>query len=258
MVSWRSYRDQWLSEGFAEYSGLMYVLLRDSLYSQKEMLKTMRYQLTQPPRTDTGVGKGMVAEVGPMILGRRLRTRNTTNAYQQLTYDKGALVLRMLHYIFSNPSTGDDTLFREMMRDFTTRFQGQAASTNDFIAVANMHFPKTVLAQMLGLENLGWFFQQWVYEAKLPSYRMEYSVGKDAGGQTVITGKMIQKNAGEKWFMPLPLVLEFPGDQKATVMVWANGPETALQIPPLPMEPNSVKLDPDMWILSEKTEEKKK
>ena len=25
IVAWRSYRDQWLSEGFAEYSGLLYI-----------------------------------------------------------------------------------------------------------------------------------------------------------------------------------------------------------------------------------------
>jgi aminopeptidase N len=30
MVSWRSYRDQWLSEGFAEYSGILYTGRLDS------------------------------------------------------------------------------------------------------------------------------------------------------------------------------------------------------------------------------------
>ena len=29
IVAWRSYRDQWLSEGFAEYSGLLYAGKRD-------------------------------------------------------------------------------------------------------------------------------------------------------------------------------------------------------------------------------------
>ena len=30
IVAWRSYRDQWLSEGFAEYSGILYTGLRES------------------------------------------------------------------------------------------------------------------------------------------------------------------------------------------------------------------------------------
>ena len=28
IVAWRSYRDQWLSEGFAEYSGVLYTAIR--------------------------------------------------------------------------------------------------------------------------------------------------------------------------------------------------------------------------------------
>ena len=27
-----------------------------------------------------------------------------------------------------------------------------------------------------GLQNLDWFYQQWVTQASLPSYRMEYTV----------------------------------------------------------------------------------
>jgi hypothetical protein len=41
-------------------------------------------------------------------------------------------------------------------------------------------------------------------------------------------------------------------------MVWAKGPKTDIQIPPLPMKPESVALDPDKWILPEKTETRKK
>jgi len=268
IVVWRSYRDQWLSEGFAEYSGLMYTLGRDSLKNQKELMKTMRYNLTKPPVATTGVGaenpltitevgEGKVAEIGPLILGRRLQTRNTRNAYTQLVYDKGALVLRMLHYLLSNPTTGDDTRFFEMMKDFVTRFNDKPASTDDFIAVANMHFQKAPLAHAFGLKDLGWFFQQWIYQTKLPSYKMEYSIKPGEGNQVVLSGKVLQENAGQDWFMPLPVVFKFPGDQKGQHFVYANGPETPFEIP-LPMKPDKVELDPDLWILSEKTETKKK
>ncbi|MEJ2244871.1 MAG: M1 family aminopeptidase [Acidobacteriota bacterium] len=258
-VAWRSYRDQWLSEGFAEYSGLLYVLFRmQNPKEQREFLDVMRYGLKSPPRTDTGVGKGKVAEIGPLILGRRLRTRNSMNAYQQLTYDKGALVLRMLHYLFSDPYSGNDALFYRMMKDFVTRFANKTASTNDFVAVANAYFAQAPLAKNIGLKDLNWFFQQWVYQAKLPSYRMEYKIEEGEGDQVSISGKILQTNAGENWIMPLPVVMEFSGDQKAQAFVWANGPEANFQLPPLPMKPKSVKLDPDWWILSEKTETKKK
>jgi len=258
VVAWRSYRDQWLSEGFAEYSGLLYVLFRmQNMKEQREFLDVMRYGLKVPPRTETGIGKGKVGEIGPLILGRRLRTRNTMNAYNQLVYEKGALVLRMLHYLFSDPYSGDDAPFRQMMKDFVQRFTNKTASTNDFIAVANAHFAQTPIAKSFQLKDLNWFFQQWVYQAKLPSYRMEYRIESGEGNQVVVTGKILQENAGQDWFMPLPVEFKFPGDQKAQAMVYVNGPESAFEIP-LPMKPDSVKLDPDWWILSEKTETKKK
>ncbi len=258
VVTMRSYRDQWLREGLVEYSGLLYVLARmQNIKEQKEFLDVMRYNLKNPPRTDTGIGRGKIGEIGPIILGRRLRTRNSMNSDGMIN-DKSGLVIRMLHYIFTDPSGKDDSLFYEMMQDFANQFAFKAASTDDFQRIANKHFPKTALAQMLGLKDLNWFFTQWLYEAVLPQYRMEYSVESAEGGQYVINGKIIQENAPKHWFMPLPVVLKFPGDQKAQFMVWANGPETQIQAPPLPMKPDSVELDPDWWILSEKTETKKK
>lgn len=257
IVTMRSYRDQWLSAGLAEYSGLLYVLLRmNNLKEQKEFLDVMRYNLKEPPKTDTGIGKGKVGEIGPMILGQRLRTRNTMNSGQMIT-NKGALVIRMLHYLFSNPSNGEDSKFYEMLQDFTDTFAFREASTDDFIAIANKHFPNTPIAQAFSLKDLNWFFQQWLYQAVLPSYRMEYRVEKGEGNQAIVRGKVIQENAPDNWFMPLPVVFKFPGDQKAQSLVYVNGAETAFE-QALPMKPDSVELDPDWWILSEKTETKKK
>jgi len=258
LVAWRSYRDQWLSEGFAEYSGLLYTLRRDSFYSVKEIMKEKRHALEDPPVTDTGVGKGKAVEMGPLILGRRLNSRLSRNAYQLLTYDKGCFVLRMLHYLFSDPyDPNKDQRFYGMLQDFVSGYANRQASTDDFIAVASAHFAETPIAKTFGLKDLRWFFNQWVYQSNMPNYRMEYRIDKGENDQAIISGKILQENAGPNWFMPLPVVLKFPGGQKAQAMVYANGPEAEFQIP-LPMKPDSVDLDPDMWILSEKTETKKK
>ena len=106
IVAWRSYRDQWLSEGFAEYSGMLYTGFRDSMKNQRELIDDARYVLPFRPKTDRGIGKEKLAEIGPLILGHRLSTRNTMNVYSNLIYSKGALVLRMLHFLFSDPNTG--------------------------------------------------------------------------------------------------------------------------------------------------------
>lgn len=255
VVAWRSYRDQWLSEGFAEYSGILYTQMRDNKKQARELIEDIRYELPFPPKEDTGVGKGKLAEMGPLILGRRLATRKSMNAYQTLIYGKGALVLRMLHFLFTDPTTGNGQPFFDMMSDFVKRYRGKAATTEEFIQVASEHFARTQVARQLRLGDLNWFFRQWVYEAKLPSYRMEYTIEQGADGKPVLSGTVFQDNAPENWFMPLPLVLGFD-KQKATALLYANGPKTPFKMA-LPMKPSSVEMDPDWWILSEKTSTKK-
>ncbi len=256
IVAWRSYRDQWLSEGFAQYSGILYTQLRDKPSSAKDLIKEARLAVVQPPQTGTGLGAGKVSDIGPLILGRRLRTRHSRNAYNYLVYYKGAMVLRMLHFLFSDPSSGSGQAFYDMMSDFVKRFENKAASTEDFANIASAHFARTPIARHLGLKDLNWFFQQWVFEAKLPSYRMEYRMEPGQGDQFVVKGKVIQENAGENWLMPLPLVFTFPNNQQGRSLVYVNGTETPFQMS-LPMKPSSVELDPDHWILSEKTSTKK-
>lgn len=256
VVAWRSYRDQWLSEGFAEYSGMLYTARRESEKATRDLIKTARFHLPFPPMTDTGAGKGKMAEMGPLILGHRLNTRMSQGAYQTLIYDKGALVLRMLHFLFSDPNTGDGKAFFQMMTDFAKRFENKAASTEDFAVVAGAHFANTPIAKVFGLKDLNWFFQQWVFEAKLPSYRMEYKIDTSEGGEAVLTGTVIQENAGANWFMPLPVVCKFGNKGEGRSLVYANGPQTPFKVV-LPMKPSSVELDPELWILSEKTTTKK-
>ena len=92
VVAWRSYRDQWLSEGFAEYSGILYAGVRDGTGARDDLLGELRASLKRPPETTEGLGKGKLVDVGPLVLGHRLSTSKTVNAYQTLIYNKGALV----------------------------------------------------------------------------------------------------------------------------------------------------------------------
>jgi Peptidase family M1 domain len=254
IVLWRSYRDQWLSEGFAEYSGLLYTRFRDKPAAGHDLLNEMRDSLKNPPKTQVGIGKGRLVDVGPIIMGRRLSTRETEDAYTDLIYNKGALVLRMLHFLFTDAQTGDGTPFFDMMSDFVRRNRNSAASTEAFFAIANERVSQTSLARKYGYKNLDWFFQQWVLGTSLPSYRLEYRIENQPDGMFALKGTVIQEGVPEreKWFMPLPVVLHFPGDKLARGIVAAIGPQTPVNIV-LPLRPERVELDPDRWILSDKT-----
>jgi hypothetical protein len=283
-VGWRSYRDQWLGDGFAEYCGMLYTRLRENGrdYSMKELIKTARFNLfNTTPTTDTGSGKGKLPDIGSLLLGKRLTTRNSLNA-DQLIQNKGALVMRMLHFLFTDPASSrfdlfntDPSkvdLFKKMLTDFVQQYGGKQASTEEFMEVASKHFAETPIGmrfKQLGIEGLDWFTDQWVKGSKIPSYRLEYRVESE-GDKPVMTGTIYQENVGKKqenadttqentdkekdWYMPLPLLIK-SGGKEYRVLVFAIGPKTPL--PKIPIKPDSIELDPDMWILSEKTTAKK-
>jgi len=185
-------------------------------------------------------------------MGHRLSTRETVGAYTALIYNKGALVLRMLHFLFTDSQTSDGTRFFDMMSDFVRRNRNSAASTEAFFAIANERVSQTSLARKYGYKD--WFFQQWVLGTSLPSYRLEYRIENQPDGMFALKGTVIQEGVPEKeeWFMPLPLVLHFPNDKRARGTVAAHGPKTPVNIV-LPLRPERVELDPERWILSDKT-----
>lgn len=254
IVAWRSYRDQWLSEGFAEYSGVLYAGKRDreGQKAAADLIRELRESLRNPPRTALGVGSGRLNDIGPMILGLRLHSSKSLGAYQALIYNKGALVLRMLHFLFTNPVNMDDTAFVTMMKDFVERHRNGAASTEDFWTVATQHFARTPTAQKFGLRDLNWFFRQWVYGTELPSYTLEYELKPQPDGTILASGVVRQDNVGKDWLMILPVVFSFEGNQEARTTVRAAGPSTSFEMK-LPAKPRRVELDPGSWVLSEKT-----
>jgi hypothetical protein len=254
-VAWRSYRDQWLSEGFAEYSAALYASRRKTPKQAFELVEWMRRTMTLPQYTDTGIGDKKMFEMGPLIMGHRLSSRRSRGAYT-LVYDKGALVLRMLHFLFTDPATGNDEAFFTMMKDFVKQHQNGWASTETFFAVASQHFPTTAIGKKYRLQNLDWFAKEWVFGSELPKYKLRYSFEPNPAGGVFLTGTVSQADTADDFFMPLPLVLDFGEKKIARGTVHALGKETPFRIP-LPSQPRKVQLDPDQWVLSQETKEEK-
>jgi hypothetical protein len=261
IVAWRSYRDQWLSEGFAQYSAVLYTGLRDERDGVDRMIRGMRRTLLLPARTVTGIRDERLNDIGPIILGRRLSSTQSGGAYGVLVYYKGALVMRMLHYLLSDPATdpiaSNDWGFNRMLTDFVERYRNGAASTDDFRAVANEFFAGSPMARHTGLGDLNWFFRQWLFGTGLPSYRLEYALEDEPDGTTFVTGTLLQIDVPDDWVMPLPLVFTFDDGRVVREVVTARGPATPVEVN-LPGRPRRVELDPDSWVLSEKTETKKR
>jgi hypothetical protein len=160
----------------------------------------------------------------------------------------------MLHYLLSDPETADDKAFFAMMKDFVERHRNGVATSESFIQVAGEHFANSPLGRKYQIKDLNWFLGQWVYQTGLPSYRLDYNVEAREGGGFALRGTLLQENVNQNWFMILPLIAEFSGGRQARTSIHALGPKTNIEIR-LPEKPQRVRLDPDLWILSEKTSE---
>src|SRR5690348_12436640 len=134
-VAWKTYHDQWLSEGFAQFSGNLYVEFRDSHKEYLNRLKTDREELFSKNRFGH-----RYSDLGPIWMGNRLASSLSPGGYATDIYNKGGYVLEMLRaMMFNSRSQNPDEEFKAMMQDFTKTYSGKAASTEDFKAMVEKH-----------------------------------------------------------------------------------------------------------------------
>jgi hypothetical protein len=84
------------------------------------------------------------------------------------------------------------------------------------------------------------------------SYHIEDDPASKGG--IVLKGEITQTGVpeSEKWFMPLPVLIHFAGGKTARGTVAVMGSRSPISIR-LAQQPVKVELDPELWILSEKT-----
>ncbi len=175
-VGWASYHDQWLSEGFAEFSAglfLQQAVGKDWRKDYIEFWERLRLRILE--KNNFGVAPN---DAGPLWMGLRLVSPRTENAYQNVTYPKGAYVLQMLRSMMYTKEDQDKD-FIAMMHDFVDSHRDRPASTESFKAVAEKHMTKLMDLGHNG--RLDWFFNEWVYGTQVPRYHFEYQVspGRD-------------------------------------------------------------------------------
>jgi hypothetical protein len=216
----RSHRDRWLSEGLAEFSGLWYMqVARFNPETYLEALEESRERILDRR-----------GRAGPISLGSRVTVGGRDEDYATVVYDKGAWVVHMLRNLLMDMDTMDETAFRDVMREVAGRFKNQRISTPEFRAL--------VEAKLGGLD-LGWFFDQWVHGSDIPTYRWAWR-GEEVADGYKLTLRVRQEEVPEGFKMVVPVTVDFGVDGAATVKVMVAGPETVVDLPLLPREPDEV------------------
>jgi hypothetical protein len=193
-VGWKSYHDQWLSEGFAEFSGKLYVQFRQN---QKEFYTQLRKDKEMLHTAD--IKNHQIESLGPIYLGRRIASSETGGgSYQNLIYSKGGYVLEMLREQLSDPRNPDpDHLFKEMMQDYCKTFDNKPASTEDFKGIVEKHMTRTM--DLDGNHKMDWFFNQYVYGTGMPQYSLHATTESTADGKTHLKAQVQRTGVPDTW-----------------------------------------------------------
>jgi aminopeptidase N len=210
-VGFNSYRDQWMSEGFADMSASLYIQLIEK--NNKEFMEFWNDERTLLlERNKMGF---RAIDAGPLTMGYRMSNERTGfDVTRRLIYPKGAYILHMIRMMMYSNQTGDQN-FKETMHDFTATYSGRSATTEDFKAIVEKHM--TVDMQRIGGNKMDWFFDEYVYGTALPSYKIDYTFDKNAEGDVVFGFKVTQSKVDDKFRMLIPVYLELADGRVANL-----------------------------------------
>jgi hypothetical protein len=210
-VGFSSYRDQWMSEGFADMSASLFVQM-----IEKDPRKFIDFWNDERQLLTERNAQGFRAiDAGPVTMGYRMSNSRTGGGLtRRLIYPKGAYILHMVRMMMWGRSSGDQ-LFKETMQDFVKTYTGKAATTEDFKAIVEKHMTQEM--DLDGNHRMDWFFNEYVYGTALPSYNLESSFDTNATGDIVLAFKATQANVDPNFRMIVPIYLELTDNR--TVML---------------------------------------
>jgi hypothetical protein len=196
-IGWRSYHEQWISEGFAQYFAAMYAQHQRGSDTFAGVMRHCRRWAMD------------ASDQGPIYLGYRLgHIRGESRIFRALVYNKSAAVLHMLRRL-----VGDDAFFRGLRRFYgESRFR--KAGTEDFRAAMEAETGRP-------LER---FFERWIYGSTLPRLKVAHSVD---GNELIVRIEQI----GEIFDLPVTVTLQYSDKKPVDVVVPVTDRETTIRIP---------------------------
>lgn len=205
LVGFGSYRDQWISEGFSDFSASLFLQNAYGEKGEKMFLKFWsdeRLSITEKSK----MGFRPI-DVGPLTLGYRLNNgRSGDWVARGIIYPKGAFVLHMIRMMMWDRQYHDQ-LFKETMQDFVKTYTGRSATTEDFKAIVEKHM--TDQMKTFGNGSMDWFFNEYVYGTELPTYNLETAdFTPDASGSVILNLKLKQSGVSDNFRMLVPIYLE--------------------------------------------------
>jgi hypothetical protein len=227
VIGWDSYHDQWMSEGFAEFSASLYVQGTRGLDKFNDFWEDQRKRIVE---SSPATRDRKPYTVGPVTQGYRLNNAKTGGVAQFLIYPKGAYILHMLRMMMYEPRKSGDARFQAMMKDFIQTHFNQDVSTEDLQKAVEKHM--TPEMDIDKNKSMSWFFDEWVYGTDVPAYKFQYQIGADGS----LSGKITQSGVSDNFVMLVPVYLDFGKGWTRLGQVTIVGNAT-IDVPPIKLPP---------------------
>jgi hypothetical protein len=253
LVSWSTYRDQWLSEGLANYCSLMMLQERNPA-GFREVMERYRADLVE--KNMEGVSP---RDVGPVTLGARLLSSHSPGGYEAISYGRGTWLFHMLRTMLQDASAqeagnksrrggGTDEPFVRALRRVRQRYEGRSISTRELLDVFAEDLPPALRYE--GKNSLDWFLESWVNGTALPRLELKTVKFTPRNRSVSVSGTILQKDAPQDLVTSVPIYAMSPGKQPVLLgRVFADGEESSFQIS-APVGIRKIVLDPNGTILT--------
>jgi len=253
LITWKSYRDQWFSEGLANYCALM-MLQEKNPAGFRQVMDMYRSGLIEKNKD------GMAPrEAGPVTLGTRLLSSKFPQGYEAISYGRGTWLFHMLRMMMKDAAAqagarnaaspaGTDEPFLRALRQVRERYEGKAISTRELLAVFAENLPPSLRYE--GKKSLDWFLDGWVNGTSLPKLDLKAVKFIPKGAGLTVSGTILQKEAPQDLVTSVPVYAVTTGRQTVLLgRVFADGEESSFRLT-APAGAHKILLDPYGTILS--------
>jgi hypothetical protein len=253
LLSWKSYRDQWLFEALANYSAL---LLMESENPSQFRVVMERYRQDLLGKNKEG---SPLADAGPVTFGTRLNCSHFPAGYNAISYGRGTWLFHMLrtmlrdaernrggHATNLSDAQADEPFLRALSKA-RERFQERAINSREFLQVFEEELPPSLRYE--GRKSLDWFYEGWVNGTALPHLELQSVKYAAKAGGSAVSGTIVQKDAPQELVTVVPVYAVLAGKNVLLGQVFADGPQTVFHFS-APAGTRKVVLDPHQTILT--------